>query len=125
MHNKYYLGSPAGWNKFPTFFRKPEKGENYNNSDLCNQEPCLASLRWLGRLPDLFRHQLVAGRLIFILLFPYSLSYSQELSWMSPRSWERATVAMAPAFSSHVIQIMERWSNLYTQLISQIHVTHL
>ena len=25
------------------------------------QEPCLASLRWLGRLPDLFRHQLVAG----------------------------------------------------------------
>ena len=70
MHNKYYLGSPAGWTKFPTFFRKPEKGENYNNSDLCNQEPCLASLRWLGRLPDLFRHQLVAGRLIFILPFP-------------------------------------------------------
>ena len=48
------------------------------------QEPCLASLRWLGRLPDLFRHQLVAGilpnkylhfiNLIFTLLYFYFYS---------------------------------------------------
>ena len=35
----------------------------------CSQEPCLASLRWLGRLPDLFRHQLVAGKLSNYLSF--------------------------------------------------------
>ena len=62
--------------QIPNFFRKSEKGEDYNNSDLYNQEPCLASLRWLGRLPDLFRHQLVAGKLIFILLLPLSLLFS-------------------------------------------------
>ena len=78
------------------------------------QEPCLASLRWLGRLPDLFRHQLVAG-----ILYddPYDDPYDephdethddQELCWTSHKSLARATAALVPVSSSLATPTTER-----------------
>ena len=125
MQNKHHLGSPACWEKFPTFFSENlKRGRIITIPTFAIRSPALPLFAGWGVSQTSFATNLwpVDSSLFF---FSLKVSYSQELSWMSPRSWERAMVAMAPAFSSHVIQIMERWSNLYTQLICQMHVTHL
>ena len=122
MQNKHHLGSPTGWDKLPTFSENLKRIITIPTFAIRN--PALPLFAGWGVSQTSFATNLwpVDSSLFF---FSLKVSYSQELSWMSPRSWERAMVAMAPAFSSHVIQIMERWSNLYTQLICQMHVTHL